>query len=223
MFEGKPLRNIRVIAALYPETLQLVISKESGIKSINDLKGKRVGVGAPGSGTEGDVRTVFQAVGLGYGDMSVDFLDFGSTSSRFKDNQIDAGFIVGGVPTSALMDLTSTEDISLLSFDKDTLDTIIKTNPFFVENVIPAGTYRGIDTDVSTLSVMAILITNWNVSEDVIYNFTKALFENINDIRPSHVLAGDIGLTTATAGLSAPLHSGAAKFYNEKGLDVTDL
>ncbi|MDR3280525.1 MAG: TAXI family TRAP transporter solute-binding subunit [Synergistaceae bacterium] len=220
MFEGRPLKGIRTIAALYPETLQLVVSKESGIKSLADLKGKKVGVGAPGSGTEGDVRSILETAGVKYDEMSVEFLDFGGVSSRFKDNQIDAGFVVGGVPTSALMDLTTTKDVALLSFDKDTLDKVIAANPFFVANVIPAGTYRGIDTDTTTPSVMALLITSESVPEEVIYNFTKALFDNIADVQASHAMARNIKLETATNGLTAPLHPGAAKFYKEAGITV---
>ena len=220
MFEGNAMKGLRTIAALYPETIQLVLSKSAGIKTLSDLKGKKVGVGAPGSGTEGDVRSIFQSAGLKYDDISVEFLDFGATSSRFKDNQIDAGFVVAGVPTSALMDLTTTRDVDLFNFDKDTLDKIIEENPFFVANVIPAGTYRGIDYDVNTPSVMALLVTNEDVPEDVIYNFTKGLFENIADVQNSHAMAKNISIETATSGLTAPLHAGAAKYYKEVGVKV---
>jgi TRAP transporter TAXI family solute receptor len=220
MFEGKPLKNLRAIAALYPETIQIVVSKESGIKTLDDLKGKKVGVGAPGSGTEGDARSIFSTIGLKYDDMKVEFLDFGAVSSRFKDNQIDAGFTVAGVPTPNLMDLTTTKDVTLLNFNKETLDKIIEANPFFVANVIPSGTYRGVDTDTNTVSVMAILVTNDSVPEDVIYNFTKTLFENIADVQNSHAMAKNIKLETATNGLTAPLHSGAAKYYKEAGLKL---
>ena len=219
MFEGNAMKGLRTIAALYPETIQFVLSKSSSIKALSDLKGKKVGVGAPGSGTEGDVRSIFQSVGLKYDDISVEFLDFGATSSRFKDNQIDAGFVVAGVPTSALMDLT-TRDVDLFNFDKDTLGKIIAENPFFVADVIPAGTYRGIDYDVNTPSVMALLVTNEDVPEDVIYNFTKGLFENITDVQNSHAMAKNIRLDTATNGLTAPLHAGAAKYYKEAGIKV---
>jgi TRAP transporter TAXI family solute receptor len=220
MFEGSALKGLRTIAALYPETIQLVLSKSAGIKTFSDLKGKKVGIGAPGSGTEGDVRAIFQTVGLTYDDLSVEFLDFGATSSRFKDNQIDAGFVVAGVPTSALMDLTTTRDVDLFNFDKDTLDKIIAENPFFVADVIPANTYRGVDYDVNTPSVMALLITNEDVPEDVIYNFTKGLFENIADVQNSHAMAKNISIETATNGLTAPLHAGAEKYYKEVGVKV---
>ncbi|MDR1651410.1 MAG: TAXI family TRAP transporter solute-binding subunit [Synergistaceae bacterium] len=220
IFEGKPLKNIRTIAALYPETVHLVVSKESGIKTLEDLKGKKVGVGAPGSGTEGDARAILGTAGIKYDEMSVEFLDFGGVSSRFKDNQIDAGFVVAGVPASALMDLTTTKDVNILNLDKGTLDSLIAANPFFVANVIPAGTYRGIDADVSTPAVMALLITSEEVPEDVIYNFTKALFENIGDVQASHAMARNINLENATSGLTAPLHNGAAKYYREAGVKI---
>jgi TRAP transporter TAXI family solute receptor len=220
MFEGKPLTNVRAIAALYPEHLQLVITKESGIKALADLKGKRVGVGAPGSGVEGDVRAVFQVAGLKYDDMRVDFLDFGATSSRFKDNQIDAGFVVAGYPTAAIMDLTTTKDVALLNFDKETMDKISAAHPYFVSSIIPSGTYRGIDTDTTTPAVMAILVTHDGVAEDVIYNFTKNLYTNIADVQGAHAMARNIKLETALDGLTAPLHPGAAKYFKEAGLKV---
>jgi TRAP transporter TAXI family solute receptor len=220
MFEGKPLENVRAIAALYPEHVQLVLSKESGVKTLADLKGKRVGVGAPGSGVEGDVRAIFQVADLKYDDMKVDFLDFGATSSRFKDNQIDAGFVVAGYPTAAIMDLATTKDISLLNFDKETLDKISAAHPYFVASTIPAGTYRGIDTDTTTPAVMAILVTHSGVPEDVIYNFTKNMYANIADVQAAHAMARNIKLETALDGLTAPLHPGAAKYFKEAGLKV---
>ena len=220
MFRGKPLKNIRAIAALYPETLQLVISKQSGIKTVADLKGKSVGVGAPGSGTEGDARTIFDTVGLKYEDVKVDFIDFSAISNRFRDDQIDAGFVVAGVPTLALMNLTAAKDVMILNFDEDTMGTLVKANPFFIPHIIPAGTYRGIDTDVATPAVMALLITSDSVPEEVIYNLTKGIFENIDEVRKSHAMAENIKLETATTGLTAPLHPGAAKYYREKGIKV---
>ena len=133
MFQGKPAKNIRAVASLYPEHIQAVVTKESGIKSIADLKGKRVGIGAPGSGVEGDVQAIFKVAGLTYDDLAkADFLDFAATTSRFKDNQIDAGFVVAGYPTASIMDLTTTKDVTLLSFDDEMLATLQKEYPFFV-------------------------------------------------------------------------------------------
>ena len=218
MYEGNALKNIRTIAALYPETLHVVV--KPGIEDIPHLLGKRVGVGAPGSGTEGDARAIINTLGLTYDDMKAELLDFNGVSSRFKDEQIDAGFVVAGVPTSALMDLATTKEISLINFDKETMDRIVAAYPFFVPNVIPAGTYRGINEDVTTPAVMALLITSEEMPEDVIYNFCKGMFENIEEVQGSHAMARGITLENALNGLTAPLHPGAAKFYKEMGMDV---
>ena len=219
MFKA-PLTNIRTIAALYPEHVQVIVTKDSAVKSLEDLKGKRVGVGAPGSGVEGDVRAIFQIAGLKYSDMRVDFLDFGATTSRFKDNQIDAGFVVAGYPTASVMDLATTKDISLLNFDSAFLESLGKEHPYFVPSTIPAGTYRGVDTATTTPAVMAILVTHDKVPDDVIYQFTKAMFTNIADVHASHAKGREINLESALSGLTAPLHPGAAKYFKEMGLKV---
>ena len=219
MFKS-PIKNVRAVAALYPEHIQLIVAKDSGIKTIADLKGKRVGIGAPGSGTEGDVQAIFQVAGLKYGDMKVDFLDFGATTSRFKDNQIDAGFVVAGYPTASVMDLALTKDVTLLDFDDEFLAKLSKAYPYFVPSVIPAKTYNKVDTDIRTPAVMAILVTHDKVADDVVYAFTKAMFDNIAEVHASHAKAKEITLKTALSGLTVPLHPGAAKYYKEKGLDV---
>ena len=225
-YEGKlmfksPMGNIRTVASLYPEHVQLILDVKSDIKTIEDLKGKRVGVGAPGSGVEGDVQAIFGAAGLKYDDMKVDFLDFGATTNRFKDNQIDAGFVVAGYPTASVMDLALTKDITLMDFDKAFLEKLSEEHPYFVPSVIPANTYSKITKDINTPAVMAILVTHDAVSEDIIYQFTKAMFENIAAIHASHAKGKEINLETALNGLgSVPLHPGAAKYYKEKGLKV---
>ncbi len=219
MFQGKPLKNIRTVASLYPEHVQVVIAKDAGIKGIADLKGKRVGVGAPGSGVEGDVQAIFKVAGLTYKDLKkADFLDFAATASRFKDNQIDAGFVVAGFPTAAIMDLTTTKDVELLNFSDDILKKLHKAYPFFVKSTIPANTYKGITKATNTPAVMAILITNESVSSEEVYDFLTAMFANLKDIAAVHAKGKEITLKSALDGLTAPLHPGAAKFYKEKGL-----
>ncbi len=217
MFKS-PLKNIRAIAALYPEHIQLVALKSAGVNKISDLKGKRVGVGAPGSGVEADVRALFMIEGLKYSDMKVDFLDFGATTSRLKDNQIDAGFTVAGIPTANIMDLATTKEITLINFDDAFMNKLIKEFPYFVKDKIPGKTYRGVDQDVTTPSVMAVLITHDKIADDVVYKFTKAMWENIADIQKSHAKAKEITLKSSQAGVSIPLHPGAAKYYKEKGI-----
>ncbi len=216
----KPLKNLRAVAALYPEHVQLITLKDSNIKAIADLKGKRVSVGAPGSGVEADVQAIFQVAKLSYKDMKVDYLDFGATTSRFKDNQIDAGFVVAGYPTASIMDLATSKPITLLNFDAAFLGQLSKEHPYFVPSVIPAGTYQGIDQAINTPAVMAILVTNDEVPENVIYQFTKELYGHLADVHASHAMAREIKLETALDGLTIPLHPGAARFYKEKGMNL---
>ena len=219
MFQGKPAKNIRAVASLYPEHIQAVVTKESGIKSIADLKGKRVGIGAPGPGVEGDVQAIFKVAGLTYDDLAkADFLDFAATTSRFKDNQIDAGFVVAGYPTASIMDLTTTKDVTLLSFDDEMLATLQKEYPFFVPSTVPANTYSGITTETKTPAVMAILITNDSVPEEQIYEFLTAMYGNLADIAAVHAKGKEITLEGALNGLTCPLHPGAEKFFKEKGI-----
>lgn len=215
----EPLKNLRAIASLYPEHIQIIVG-DKGIKTLADLKGKRVGVGAPGSGTEGDAQAIFGVAGIKYDEMSVNFLDFAATTSRFKDNQIDAGFVVAGYPTASVMDLATTKDITLLNFDDATMEKLVKTHPYFVPSVVPAGTYSKIDQDVKTPAVMAILITHDKMPDEVIYNFTKGMFENLPVIHAAHAKGKEINLETALDGLTVPLHPGAAKYFKEKGLKV---
>jgi TRAP transporter TAXI family solute receptor len=134
MFQGKPLKNLRAVCALYPEHIQVIVTKDAKMKKFTDIKGKRVGVGAPGSGVEGDVQALFKQAGLTYKDLAkADFLDFAATTSRFKDNQIDVGFVVAGFPTASVMDLLTTKNnITLFSFDDAFLKALNKTYPFMV-------------------------------------------------------------------------------------------
>lgn len=219
MFQGKPLKNIRAVASLYPEHIQVVVAKDAGIKTIADLKGKRVGVGAPGSGVEGDVQAIFKVAGLTYDDLKkADFLDFAATTSRFKDNQIDAGFVVAGYPTASIMDLTTTKEVGLLSFDDGMLAKLQKEYPYFVPSVVPANTYKGITEEAKTPAVMAILVTNDSVPDEQIYQFLTAMFDNLADVAAVHAKGKEISLEGALNGLTAPLHPGAEKFYKEKGV-----
>ncbi|MCC8194664.1 MAG: TAXI family TRAP transporter solute-binding subunit, partial [Deltaproteobacteria bacterium] len=141
----------------------------------------------------------------------------------FKDNQIDAGFVVAGYPTASVMDLSLTKDIDMLSFDDAFLAKLSKAHPYFVASTIPAGTYKGIDKDVKTCAVMAILVTHDKMPEDVIYKFTKAMFDNIGEVHASHAKGKEINLESALDGLTVPLHPGAAKYFKEKGLNVDNL
>ena len=220
MMFKEPVKNLRVIAALYPEHVQVLLAGESGIKTIADFKGKRIGVGAPGSGVEADVQAIFQVAGLTYKDIEANFLDFATTTNRFKDKQLDAAFVVAGYPTASIMDLAASRDFSMLSFDDAFMKKLIAEHPYFKPDVIPANTYSRITTDVVTPSVMALLVTHADVPDELVYKFTKAMFDNLPEIQAVHAKGKEITLKTALDGATIPVHPGAAKYYAEKGIAV---
>ncbi|MCF7934803.1 MAG: TAXI family TRAP transporter solute-binding subunit [Synergistales bacterium] len=222
MFKDKPYKNVRSIACLYPEHIQLVAMEDSGINGVQDLEGKRVSVGAPGSGVEGDVRSIYDVAGLTYEDMDTYFLDFNNTTQRLKDGQLDAGFVVGGYPVASIMDLATMHDIKLVNFSDEFLAKLHNKYPFFAKDTIPAGTYEGID-EAQTVSVMAMMVCRAGLSEEVVYEFTKAMWDNIEDIYDVHAKAKQLTLESAFQGISVPIHPGAAKYYEEQGMTLPEI
>ncbi|MDR1489405.1 MAG: TAXI family TRAP transporter solute-binding subunit [Desulfovibrio sp.] len=221
MFENKPVKNLRAVLALYPEHVHLVVSKASKIAKLSDLRGKRVSVGAPGSGVEANVKAILQAADMTYKDLGeAGRMDFASTANRFKDEQVDAAFLTTGYPSPAIMDIAATKEITLVSMDRAFLDKLHKIHPYFVPDKIPAGTYRGVDKDAATPAVMAIIVAHDKVSEKVIYEFLKGIFDNLSDVQASHAKAKEISLDKALSGLTVPLHPGAVKYYKEKGVKL---
>ena len=218
-----PKKNLRAVSALYLEHLQVVIAKDAKIDNIHDLQGKRVSVGAPGSGAEADARAIFEVAQLRYSDMQIHHFDFGATTKRFKDNAIDVGFVVAGFPTASIMDLTTAKDVGLLSFNQDFLAQLNKEHPYFVPGIIPANTYLGIDQDTQTPALVAMLVTHDKASEKVIYEFVKHMYANLDTVHASHPAARQITLEKALHGVTLPLHPGAAKFFTEKGLKIPDI
>ena len=174
MFKDKKMENLRAIAALYPETCQIITLEKNGINSIADFKGKKIAVGAAGSGVEANARQIMMAYGITYDDIEAQYLSFGEASNALKDGNIDAAFITAGYPTAAIQDLASQNQIKLLSVDEDKADTLIKDLPFYTKTVIPAGTYAGVDVDVPTVSVMAMLITTDKMSDELGGKITEA-------------------------------------------------
>ncbi|MDH4265252.1 MAG: TAXI family TRAP transporter solute-binding subunit [Deltaproteobacteria bacterium] len=231
-FAGKPVKNVRGIATLYPEVIQIVLLKSAGVKSVANLKGKRVIPGDRGSGTAVDAENICKSAGLTFNDFgALDWLSFSGISQRMKDNQADAGFITAGIPTAAVMELTSTADIDFLNLDDALIKKITDTWPFYAKVTIPAGTYRGQDKAVNTVAVMAQWVTDAQIPDDIIYELTKALWEEgthvlRGDKAPSaatimgqvHAKGKDVQLRTALDGMAIPLHPGAARYYREKGL-----
>lgn len=215
-----PLKNVRAIASLYPEHVQLVCARGSEIRGIEDIKGKKISVGAPGSGVECDVRALLSLFDMDYRSFKPSFLDFDKTVRRISDGRLDAGFIVAGYPTPSISLLASDVDIDIVDFSDEELAKITDAFPYFKRGEIPANTYSGVESSVNTPAVMALLVANANVPDDVVYEFTKMLFENVDAVRASHPSASSISIDSALDGLTAPLHPGAARYYEERGIEV---
>ncbi len=220
MFTGAAVSNIRGIAALYPEIIQIVTLKEYGITHIGDLRGKSVGVGAPGSGTAVHMAAILKAAGLDETTVDMQYLDFAECAEALKNGDIDAGCIVAGIPTAAVTDIAAAKDISIVSIPAAIYDTLKSSYPFYIPVSIPSGTYTGVDAAVTTIAVQAMLVARADLSEDLVYRITKALFENTATLAAAHPRGQDITLQTALDGMPIPLHPGARKYYEEMGISV---
>jgi hypothetical protein len=217
--DKEKLTNIRGMAMLYPEVVQIIATKASGIKSVADLKGKKVAVGAPGSGAEANARQILEAHGLTYEDLGkADFLSFSEAADQLKNKQIDAAFLTAGIPTSAISEVAQTSDVIIVPIDPAKIAELIAKYPFYTEVIIPAASYKGQDTEITTAAVMAMLIVNQDMDETLAYNLTKAMFENRQVIIDTHQRGNDIKLETALAGMPIDLHPGAQKYYDEMGI-----
>lgn len=221
IWEGREaVESLRMIANLYPESIHLVASADSGIDSVDDLAGKRVSLDEPGSGTLVDARIILEAYGLSEDDIEANFLKPDQAAERMRDGAMDAFFFVGGFPAGAIAELASQADIVLVPIEGDAAQGIIDEYGFFAEDLVPAGTYEGIDTDVPTISVGAQWITNADQPEELIYGITKALW-NDNTRRlfdAGHAKGRQITAETALDGVGIPLHPGAERFYREAGV-----
>ena len=216
--DGK-VETFRVVAGLYAEAVQL-ITMDKDIKSVADLKGKTVSIGAPGSGVYFNAVDVLNAAGLTEEDIKPQYLSFADSTDGLKDGKIDAAFIVAGPPTPAITELCTTNDAYLVPIDGDVSKKLMDTCPFYTEHVIPAGTYEGQETDVTTVTVKATLIVSASASEEDVYKLTAAIFDNIDAITAENGKGAELSLENATSGMTVPFHAGAAKYFAEKGVEV---
>ncbi|MGG3736725.1 TAXI family TRAP transporter solute-binding subunit [Aeribacillus pallidus] len=217
MFEGNKVENVKAIGTLYPETIQIVTTKKSGIKSVEDLKGKVVSVGEAGSGTRANAEQILEVHGLTFDDLQVRNLDFGDSTTGIQDGTIDAAFITAGTPTGAVEGLAATEDIVIVPIAEDKINEIIEKYPYYAKDEVPAGTY-GIEEAAPTVAVQAMLVVREDLSEDVVYNITKAIFDNAEEIAKTHAKGEFIKAEDALQGLGVELHPGAKKYFDEKGI-----
>ena len=212
-----PLQNLRAIAGTYNNYIQVVASAESGIKTLADLKGKRISVGAPKSGTELNARAIFKAAGMSYEDLGkVEFLPYAESVELIKNRQLDATLQSSGLGMAAIRDLATTMPVTFVAIPAEVVEKI--GSPAYQAGVIPAGTYEGQAAEVPTVAITNILVTHSKVSDEVAYQMTKLMFDNLERLGTAHSAAKDIKLETATQNLPIPLHPGAERFYKEAGV-----
>lgn len=219
-FDDGAVTNLRAIGALFPETVQVVVRTESGIESFEDLAGKTVSSGPAGSGMYqlfGDVLDVF---GMERDDVREDFSSFSQAVDKLRDGNIDAFFAIGGLPTVAIQDLASSHDIRLLALTDEEIARIREAQPYYSSTVVPAGTYEGQDEDIQTLGLRALLVAHDGLEDDVVYAVAKAIYDNTETLAKVHVQGRNVALESALDSVSIPVHPGAARFFEEAGIEL---
>jgi TRAP transporter TAXI family solute receptor len=212
-----PLNKLRGLSATYNNYIQIVASADSGIKTLADLKGKRISVGAAKSGTELNARAIFKAAGLTYADLSkVEYLPFGESVELIKNRQLDATLQSAGLGVASIRDLATSVKIVVVSVPADVVAKV--GDPAYQPAVIPANTYSGQTTDIATAAIPNFLVTHSGVSDELGYQMAKTLYDNIDTLYAAHNAAKAIKRENATKGMPVPLHPGAARYYREVGL-----
>ena len=216
-YEGKAIPELKALMRLWPNYVQLVTLKKSGIKTVEDLKGKRVGVGAANSGVELNARMIYEAYGMTYADSKVDYLSYGEAIDQMKNGQCDAAFVTSGLPNGTIMELATSYDMEIVPIDGVGRDKLIEKYPFFSKTIVPANTYNN-EKDVESVFVYNIMLVNDKLSDELVYDMMTVIFDNISTIKASHNAANKhIDLSVGVEDVKIPLHPGAAKFWQEKG------
>ena len=218
LFAGEKLSNIMTIGTLYPEVVQIAVSKASGIKSVADFRGKRISVGDAGSGVEFNAKQILEGYGLTFNDIKKSNLSFKESAEGIQNGTLDGCFITAGVPNSALQELAFTAGLILIPADGKAADAICNKYNYYTKTIIPAGTYKGTDTDTAALAIKATLAVSSKLDEATVYEMTKALFSNLDELATAHAKGKEVTAKAAITGVSVPFHPGAIKYYKEIGL-----
>ncbi len=215
--EGRPgaLTNLRALGSAYPNAIHLVTLENSGITSLQDLKDKRVSVGASGSGTEVSAQAILEANGISYEDIAEQRLNFNETADALRDGQIDAGFWSVGPPTSSILSLAETRDIHIISLTEEEINNALETNPVFTAFTIAGDTYGGQEEDVTTIGTPNVIVVSTELDEEFAYNFTKVLFEHVDEVIAVHPSANSTTVDFSLSATPITLHSGALRYYQE--------
>ncbi|WP_017185629.1 TAXI family TRAP transporter solute-binding subunit [Alkalibacillus haloalkaliphilus] len=214
-FEDNSIDNVQQIATLYPNYVQVVTTADSGIDTLDDLEGKRVAVGDQNSGVEVNARTLLEGHGITYDDIDEDYLGYAEAADGIRTGQIDAAFLTSGLPNSSVLELAESVDLQIVTIEQERVEEIAEDKEYFVSLEIPEGTYNN-DEPIETAAIMNALVVRSDLSEDDVYELTKTLFENLEQLENSHQAASDINLEDAQEGMVAPIHPGAQRYYDEQ-------
>lgn len=221
-FEGQQLSMVRGLASLYANMVHIVALESSGITSLADLTGKRVSIGAPGSGTEVNTGAILEANGITYDDIDEQRLNFNETADALANGDIDAGFWSVGAPTSSIMNLATTQDIVIIALSEEELAAAIEADATFATTTLPGNSYTGIADDITVLGIPNVLTVSSEMSDDLAYALTKAMFENIAELQAVHPAANETTVEFTMSATPVPLHPGALRYYDEIGADIPD-
>lgn len=214
----QPLEKLRGISAMYPNFIQIVASEESGIKTLDDLKGKKLSVGAPKSGTELNARAILGAAGMSYEDLDkVEFLPFAESVELMKNRQLDATLQSAGLGVASLKDLSTSIPITVVSVPEEIATEL--GAPYIAES-IPANTYDGQSEDVPTVAVINFLVSSDEVSDDLAYEMTRLMYENLDQLKAAHAATNAVDVQNALKGMPIPVHPGAQRYYDEVGVSA---
>ena len=219
LFAGEKLANIMTIGTLYPEVVQIAVSKDSGIKSVADFKGKRISVGDAGSGVEFNAKQIMEGYGLTFDDIKKSNLSFKESAEGIQNGTLDGCFVTAGVPNAALQELAFTAGLTLVPVDGEAAKKICEKYGYYTQTTIPGGTYKGTDDDTPALAIKATLAVSSKLDEQTVYQMTKALFENLDELATAHAKGKEVSAKAAVTGVSVPFHPGAKKYFKEIGLE----
>ncbi|PAB59177.1 hypothetical protein CCE28_11705 [Anaeromicrobium sediminis] len=217
-FGGKAIKNFKAIGVVYPEVIHCITLKDSGINSIADLKGKAINPGPPGSGTFATAMPILEAHGITPKDFTAKPGSFSDAVAGLKDGNIDAAFAVVSFPSSAVLEIATTNPVKVLEIKGDEFAKLQETVPFAAPFTITGGEYNGQDTDATTVTLQAVLYVKEDLPEEMVYNLTKQMYENTEEIAKGHARGKQINVKNALAGVTTPVHPGAAKYYEEVGV-----
>ena len=215
-FEGKVIDSFQAVGALYPELVQIVVAADGPIQTVADLKDKSVSIGAVGSGVYFNAIQVMGNAGLTLDDVNEQYLSFDESATAFQNGQIDAFFITAGLPNTSIIEVANKRNVRLLGLDEAGMASLMAAYSFYVPVTVPAGTYNGMDADVTVPAVSAVLVCGKSLDEDLVYNLCKVLYEDTAEL--SHAKKAEISAENAVKGIPVPFHPGAQKYFEEKGL-----